>query len=303
MRREIQDICKQEKLDCNKNKPIKILGISTSYRSKYACAREDPTSLKLLKIALKTAEKNGAETKLIDLRFLKIGACKECYSTCPAHCRFNEKNNTCDCYPNKEHTIYNENDYFSLEEGYDKLSKTEFLKIIRDKNSYDSGDDMHRIYKAIRESDGIIFSGFTNYYSRPALMQLMISRFRALDGGVEKLWGDGKNLDNSIKYAKNPKNKYKRRLYGKYTAFINSSKEGDSVTPDLMKACSSMGMKIIPFGTAYHTTWYDDDTFRSDQKKASKDKFTINLTKNIGKRIVEEIKKSNRVYGMYSKVV
>ena len=134
-------------------------------------------------------------------------------------------------------------------------------------------------------------------------MEAMISRFCALDGGVEKLWGDGKNLQNSIKYSKNPKNKYKQRLYGKFAAFINVSKEGDSVSPDLMKACTMMGMRIIPFSTCYNVNWYNDATYRSDMQKTLKDPYTLALAKDIGKNIVEEAKNSDRKYGIYSMVV
>lgn len=280
---------------------IKIIGISSSYRSKYSCAGEDPTSLELLKISLKKAEKSGAETELIDLRDLKIQPCKECYSTCPAQCRFNEKINKCDCYPNDSPKIYLENGrVLTLDEAYNKLSKEEFLKMIASKENYDEGDDMHIIYKALREADGVIFSGFTNYYSRPALMQLMFSRLCALDGGVEKLWGDGKNLKNSIAYSKNKNNKYKQRLYGKSVAFINVSKEGDSVSPDLMKACTMLGMRIIPFSTCYNVQWYDDRSHRTDKEKTLSDSYSRHLAEFIGEEIVKEIKNSNRDYGIYS---
>ena len=33
------------------------------------------------------------KVEIIDLRKLKIGPCKECYSSCPAQCRFNEETN------------------------------------------------------------------------------------------------------------------------------------------------------------------------------------------------------------------
>jgi multimeric flavodoxin WrbA len=234
---------------------------------------------------------------------LKIGICKECYSTCPAQCRFNEKINRCDCYPRDKPMIITEKEQLSLEQAYDKLDKKEFLSLLQSESNYDEGDDMHIVYKAMREADGIIFAGFTNYYSRPALMQLMFSRLCALDGGVEELWGDGKNLNNSINYAKNPKNKYKQRLFGKQAAFINSSKEGDSVSPDLMKACSMMGMKIIPFSVCYRVNWYSDPTHRSDMKNSLNDNYTINSAKFIACQMVNEISKSDRTYGAFSQVV
>ena len=139
------------KLDLCKGKPF-VLGISSGKRAKEDCAKEDPISLYYLKLALKEAEKNGAETKLIDLRELKINPCKECYSTCPAQCRFNEETNQCDCY-------------------------------------------------------------------------------------------------------------------------------------------------------AYRVNWYDDITHRSDSRKSKEDKYSLSLVKNIGKNIVEEIKKSSREYGIYSNTV
>ena len=295
---------KKEEFDSNRGKPIKILGISSSNRSRYNCAKEEPISLELLKISLNEAKKAGAETELIELKNLKIGICKECYSTCPAQCRFNEKLNMCDCYPREKPALFlKDGTELSLESAYEKLSKEEFLKKISNKDFYDEGDDMWKIYKAIREADGIIFAGFTNYYSRPALMQIIFSRLCALDGGVEKLWGDGKNLNNSIKYAKNPNSKYKQRLYGKFVGFINTSKEGDSVTPELMKACTMMGMKIIPFSVCYRVNWYYDKTHRRDMKNSLNDRYTIHLAENLGKRIVETAKESNRVYGIYSKIV
>lgn len=87
------DIYKQTKgkMISSKGKPIKIVGISSGKRKKYECAREDAVSLHYLKLALKEAEKAGAKTELVDLHDLKINPCKECYSSCPAQCRFSEK--------------------------------------------------------------------------------------------------------------------------------------------------------------------------------------------------------------------
>ena len=291
----------QEFLNTRKNRPIKIIGISSSNRSRHDCAREDPISLQILKISLKEAEKSGAKTELIELNKLKIGECKECYSSCPAQCRFNEKLNMCDCYPRKNPSVFlDDGKFFSLEDAYDKMGKIQFIQHLQDKNFYDEGDEMWKIYKALMEADGIIFAGFTNYYSRPALLQKMFSRLCALDGGVEELWGDGKNLSNSIKFSRNKNMRYKQRLYGKFAGFIISSKEGDSVTPTLMKACTMMGMRIIPFSVSYVVNWYSDPTHRSDMKKSLSDSYSINLAKNLGKRIVSEIKNSDRNYGIYS---
>jgi multimeric flavodoxin WrbA len=298
-------ICASSKtLYSRKGKPIKIIGISSGKRSSLECAREDPVSLYYLKLALKVAQKQGAKTQLIDLKDLKIGACKECYSTCPAQCRFNEKIFQCDCYYFKtDHMFINEKTILPIEKAYDKLTKKEFFNIYHDKGRFGERDDMWIIYKALMEADGIIFATSTNYYGRPALLQTMISRFTALDGGVEELWGDGKNLKNSIKYAKNPKAKYKQRLYNRWCAFINCSKEGDSVTPNLMKACSMMGMKILPLGVAYRVNWYDDPTHRSDTIKSKKDKYSLSLVNHIGMEIVKQIKKGPRLYGMSSETV
>ena len=290
------------KLDICKGKPL-ILGISSGKRSKYECAREDPVSLYYLKLALKYAKKAGAKTKLIDLRELTVGPCKECYSTCPAQCRFNEQVNQCDCYPYKKDSLAVGNEIIPLEKAYDKLKKEQFFKLYHNEDTFAKKDDMYIIYKEMRMADGIIFATATNYYGRPTLLQNMISRITALDGGVEELWGDGKNLRNSIKYAKNPKAKFKQRLYNKWCAFINCSKEGDSVTPNLMKACSMMGMKILPLGVAYRVNWYDDPTHRSDTAKSKKDKYTLSLIKHIGEEIVKQVKGSPRKYGLYSDTV
>lgn len=290
------------KLDECKGKPL-ILGISSGKRAKYGCAREDPVSLYYLKLALKEAKKSGAKTKLIDLRELKIGPCKECYSTCPAQCRFNEQTNQCDCYPYKQDSIVVNDEVIPLEKAYDKLTKKQFFDLYHNEGTFAKQDDMYVIYEAMRKADGIIFATATNYYGRPALLQTMVTRLTALDGGVEELWGDGKNLKNSIKYAKNPKSKYKQRLYGKWCAFINCSKEGDSVTPNLMKAYSMMGMKILPLGAAYRVNWYDDPSHRSDTIKSKKDKYTLSLIKHIGQEIVKQTKNSPRKYGTYSDTV
>ena len=285
-----------------KGKPIKILGISGGKRSASECAKEDPVSLYYLQLALKRAKQQRAETELIDLRDLKIGACKGCYSTNPAQCRFNEKTNQCDCYYLKtDHMLIDEHTLLPIEKAYDTLSKEEFFKIYHDKGRFGPRDDMWIVYKAMREADGIIFAASTNYYGRPPLLQSMLSRLCALDGGVKELWGDGKNLKNSIAYSKKPKAKYKQRLYGKWCAFINCSKEGDSVTPNLMKACSMMGMKILPLGVAYRVNWYDDPTHRSDAIKSKKDEYALSLVKHLGEEIVKHIRKSSRVYGTYSK--
>lgn len=294
---------KKGKLDINAGKP-RILGISSGKRAEWDCAREDPMSLWLLKLTLKEAEKHGAETKLIDLRDLKINPCKECYSTCPAHCRFNEKANLCDCYPWKEdHIFLDEKTPAPIEKAYELLPKQEFLKRLHDEGWYAKQDDMWIVYEAMRWADGVIFATATNFYGRPALLQNMFSRLTALDGGVEKLWGDGKNLKNSIKYAKGTKSLYKQRLYNKQAAFINCSKEGDSVTPNLMKACSMMGMKIIPLSVAYRVNWYDDPTHISDTPNTKKDEYSTDLARHIGRKMVEEIKQSPRRYGMYTDAV
>lgn len=296
-------IGRKGKVDICKGKP-KILGISSGKRAAYDCAREDPLSLWLLKISLEEAKKAGAETKLIDLRELKIGACKECYSTCPAQCRFNEKKNQCDCYMWKEdHLFVKEKKPVPIEKAYDVLSKNEFFKRLHDEGWYAKGDDMWKVYEAMRWCDGVIFATATNFYGRPALFQNMFSRFTALDGGVEKLWGDGKNLKNSIRYAKNPKNRYKQRLYNKHVAFINCSKEGDSVTPNLMKACTMMGMKVIPLAVAYRVNWYGDPTHRADTPNTMKDEYSIDLAKHIGMKIVEEVSLSPRKYGLYTDAI
>lgn len=304
MKRGIYKPCKKGKLDSCEGKPIKIIGISSGKRRSYECAREDPVSLYYLKLALKAAEKKGAKVQLIDLRDLKIGPCKECYSTNPAHCRFNEQMNQCDCYAYKEdHMFINEKNVVPMEKAYDMLDKKEFFKIYHDEGRFAEKDDMWMVYKAMREADGIIFAASTQYYGRPTLLQAMFSRLCALDGGVEQLWGDGKNLGNSIKYSKNPKAMYKQRLYGKWCAFINVSKEGDNVSPNLMKACTMVGMKTIPLGVAYRVNWYNDPTHRSDTKDAKKDEYTLSLVQHIGEEIVESIKKSPRKYGRYSKTV
>ncbi len=288
----------------NSKKPIRIIGVMCSKRRSTECAREDPINLELLKIALKEAEKAGAETKIIDLRDLKINPCKDCYSTCPAQCRFSEEHFQCDCYLFKHDTIFvDEKTFYPIEEAYDKLDRDKFFELYHSEGNFAEKDDMHMVYKAFIEADGIIFSTNTVFYSRPQLLQNMFSRLCALDGGVEKLWGDGKNLGNSVKYAGRKGAKYKQRMYGKFAAFINVSKEGDSVTPDLMKACTMMGMRIIPFSVAYNVIWYNDKTHRSDKKNVLSDNYTISLTKNIGKTIVEEIKRSGRKYGVYSYIV
>lgn len=302
MKRGLFKYCK-ELFSC-KRKPIKIVGISCGKRDAKECAREDPVSLWYLKLALKEAEKKGAKIQLIDLRKLRIGACKECYSTNPAQCRFNEKTFQCDCYTYKQDSMLIGRDKIvAIEKAYDMLDKKDFFKIYHNEGRFAERDDMWIVYKAMMEADGVIFATSTNYYGRPALLQTMLSRFCALDGGVEKLWGDGKNLRNSIKYSKNKKTKYKQRMYGRWAAFINCSKEGDSVTPGLMKACTMLGMKIIPLAVAYRVNWYDDPTHRKDTLKSKKDLYTLSLVKHIGRTIVENIKKDARVYGTYSSTV
>lgn len=290
------------KLDICRGKPF-ILGISSSKRGKNECAAEDPVSLYYLKLSLKAAKKAGAKTKLIDLRNLKINPCKGCYSTCPAQCRFNEASNQCDCYPYKQDMLFYKNDFLTLEKAYDKLSKKQFFRLYHNESTFAEKDEMYIIYDLMRKADGIIFAENTNYYGRSPLLQNMFSRLTALDGGVEELWGDGKNLKNSIKYAKNKKVAYKQRLFGKHCAFINCSKEGDSATPNLMKACTMMGMKIIPLAVAYRVNWYDDPTHRSDAKKSKKDKYTLSLIKHIGEEITKQVKLSPRKYGIYSNTV
>lgn len=287
-----------------KGKPVKIVGISSGKRSKDDCAHEDPVSFFYLQEALKEAQKAGAVTELIDLRKLKINPCKECYSTNPAQCRFNEDADQCDCYYFKtDHMFIGKDKILPIEDAYDVLDKKRFFELYHDESRFGERDDMWIVYKALMDADGVIFAGSTSYYSWPPLLQTMFSRFCALDGGVEELWGDGKNLNNSIRYSKRPKAAYKQRLYGRHCAFINCSKEGDSVTPNLMKACTMMGMRIMPFAVAYRVNWYDDPTHRSDTALSKKDKYALNLVKHIGKDMVAEIRRSAREYGVYSKTV
>ncbi len=285
------------------DKPVRILGIASAKRRKYECAAEDPISTELLKITLQEAKKAGAEIQLIDLHDLKIGACKECYSTCPAQCRFSEKLHRCDCYVRTHDHLYTQKGQaLKIEDAYEQMTKQEFFEAYHDEGRFAPQDDMRIVYKAMMEADGIIFSTFTSFYSRPALLQAMLSRLCALDGGVEELWGDGKNLKASYAYAKKKK-LYKQRLYGRHAGFINSSKEGDMVTPNLMKACTMMGMKNIPLGVAYHASWYGDETHKTDKPRALKDPYTLRLAKEMAKKMVEEIKNSDRKYGKAADLV
>ncbi|MDD4251283.1 MAG: NAD(P)H-dependent oxidoreductase [Candidatus ainarchaeum sp.] len=278
-------------------KPIKIVGISSSKRRDNECAREDPISTELLKLCLNEAKKQGAKIEIIELSDLKIGACKECYSTCPAQCRFSETNYTCDCFTRTSDVLFNKKgEDFTIEKAYDVMTKKEFFDAYNSKWDFSPRDDMRIVYKKLLEADGIIFATYSSFYSRPALLQNMLSRLCALDGGVEELWGDGKNLQASYNYTKE-KGVYKQRLYGKHFGIINVSKEGDSVSPNLLKACTMMGMKNVPLGIGYGLSWYDDETHKTDKNKILTSQYTLRLTKDLGKNIVKEIKTSSRKYG------
>jgi multimeric flavodoxin WrbA len=129
----------------NKNKKIKVLGISGSSRDEFDMAQESSNSEALLKIALEKCRKLGAETELIPLRKYNIQRCKACYSTCNTQCHF-----YCSCYP-------------------------------RGKN----GDDMtNYLYDKILKADAIIFATPVNNFSMSTLMKTFIDRCISLDGSL-----------------------------------------------------------------------------------------------------------------------
>ena len=95
-----------------------------------------------------TLRQSAALSMSMDLRDLKINPCKECYSTCPAQCRFNEKTFQCDCYYFKDdHIFINQNKVVPIQEAYDLLNKKDFFNAYFDEGRFGERDDMHVVYK------------------------------------------------------------------------------------------------------------------------------------------------------------
>lgn len=209
----------------NKNKKIKVLGISGSARDLYDTAQEESNSEILLKKCLDYCKKFGADVELIPLRKYNIQHCKACYSTVNTQCHF-----YCSCYP----------------------------------KGTEQGDDMTNIlYDKVLSADAIIFATPVNNFKISTLMATFIDRCISLDGSLASANPNSpKDKELNIKHMKFieltadddiPGSGFLRRFSGKVAGIITTGhEEGASMAiSNLFMALNNFGMLFPPFSHMY----------------------------------------------------
>lgn len=78
----------------NPDRPIHILGIVGSSRTRDNCAHETSNSAVVLERAMRGVEDQGCTTHVMNLGEMNVDPCNGCYSSAGSLCRF-----PCDCYP------------------------------------------------------------------------------------------------------------------------------------------------------------------------------------------------------------
>ena len=222
---QIQTIKEAELRAQNKNKKIKVLGISGSARDLYDTAQEESNSEALLKKCLDYCKELGAETEIISLRKYNIKHCKACYSTVNTHCHF-----YCSCYP----------------------------------KDTPEGDDMTNvIYDKVLQADAIIFATPVNNFRISTLMAIFIDRCISLDGSLAPANPQApKDKELNIKHMKFielmadnniPGSGFLRRFSGKVAGIIvTGHEEGASmVISNLFMTLNNFGMLFPPFSHMY----------------------------------------------------
>ncbi|HJX05751.1 MAG TPA: flavodoxin family protein [Candidatus Nanoarchaeia archaeon] len=223
----------------NKNKKIRVLGISGSARDKYDMAQEESNSEELLKVCLENCKKLGAETELIKLREYRIEHCKACYSTTNTQCHF-----YCSCYP----------------KGTPKA------------------DDMSNIlYDKVLEADAIIFATPVNNFNVSTLMKAFIDRCISLDGSLQPANPKvPKDKELNIKHMKFveltanndiPGSGMLRRFTGKVAGVIVTGHEEGAamVISNLFMTFNHFGMLFPPFSNMYAMSSVCNSTY-ADKK-------------------------------------
>lgn len=225
--KEIQELTikEAEQREKNRNKKIKVLGISGSARDLYDMAQEESNSETLLKKCLDFCKELGAETEIIPLRKYNIQHCKACYSTVNTQCHF-----YCSCYP----------------------------------KGTPQGDDMTNIlYDKVLEADAIIFATPVNNFKISTLMAAFLDRCISLDGSLSPANPKSpKDKELNIKHMKFielasdndiPGSGFLRRFSGKVAGIITTGhEEGASMAiSNLFMALNNFGMLFPPFSNMY----------------------------------------------------
>jgi multimeric flavodoxin WrbA len=247
-----------KKLSTNKNKKIKILGISGSARSKDDMAQEDSNSEMLLTTCLEQCKKRGADFELIKLRDYRIEHCKACYSTTNTQCHF-----YCSCYPKGTPTA----------------------------------DDMSNIlYDKILEADAIIFATPVNNFKISSLMALFLDRCISLDGSLKPAnpkFTKDRNLnikhtrfvemccDNDV-----PGSGFLRRFAGKVGGIIVTGHEEGAalVISSLFMTLNHYGMIFPAWSNVYAMTSLKNPTY--EDKEMLKDKIYVHDVEYLAENIV-----------------
>jgi len=238
-----ETILEAKSINLNKNKRVKVLGISGSARSKDDMAQEDSNSEALLNKCLEHCKKIGADTEMIKLRDYKIEHCKACYSTTNTQCHF-----YCSCYP----------------------------------KGTPNGDDMSNIlYDKVLGADVIIFATPVNNFSMSTLMKAFIDRCISLDGSLKPANPEfTKDRELNIKHTrfietnfdqKVPGSGFLRRFAGKVGGIIvTGHEEGASlVISSLFMTLNHYGMIFPPWSNIYamasiaNPTYKDKDILNS----------------------------------------
>lgn len=220
-----QTIKEAQQRNQNKNKKIRVLGISGSARDPYDMAQEDSNSEALLKKCLDHCRGLRAETELISLRKYDIRHCKACYSTVNTQCHF-----YCSCYP----------------------------------KGTAQGDDMTNIlYDKVLSADAIIFATPVNNFKISTLMAAFIDRCISLDGSLAPANPEApKDKELNVKHMKFIEltsdndilgSGFLRRFSGKIAGIITTGhEEGASMAiSNLFMALNHFGMLFPPFSSIY----------------------------------------------------
>ncbi len=247
-----------KRLSADKDKKIKVLGISGSARSKEDMAQEDSNSEMLLVACLEHCKKIGADFELIKLRDYKIGHCKACYSTTNTQCHF-----YCSCYP----------------------------------KGTPAGDDMSNIlYDKILGADVIIFATPVNNFKVSSLMALFLDRCISLDGSLKPANPKfSKDRDLNIKHTKFvelssdrkiPGSGFLRRFAGKVGGIIVTGHEEGAalVISSLFMTLNHYGMIFPPWSNVYAMASLKNPTY--EDKNILKDKIYTNDVEDLAENTV-----------------
>lgn len=234
---------------------IKVLGVSGSARDEGDMAQEASTTEWLLMKSLDEAKRQGAETKLLQLRKHEIKPCKACYSTTNTQCQFK-----CSCFP----------------EGQE-------------------GDDMtNKIYDLMTWADVVIFATPVNNFKVSSLMALFIDRLISMDGSLIPADPDApkdKDLNKlHTKYVEEHATDkfgsgFLKRMAGKVGGIIVSGHEaGASLTiSSLYMTLTHYGFLFPPFSNMYAmgTIRNSTDKDKDDLEGQSYEKDARLLSKNL----------------------